>query len=210
METTTRTEAGIRILKGAHELFFRCGIKSVTMDDIAKHLGMSKKTIYQSFSDKDEIVYTLSSGILQDHKHNLNAIEAQSKDAIDEIIQSMKYMAAMFTQMNPNLFYDMQKYHQRAWAVFREFKENYIMEMVIKNIEKGQKQGLYRTDLNANILAKLRIEEVEMGMQPMIFPPDKFNIVEVEVAMLDHWLYGVCTLKGHKLINKYKQLEEEE
>lgn len=210
MEANTKTEASIRILRGAHELFFRCGIKSVTMDDIAKHLGMSKKTIYQSFSDKDEIVYTLSAGILEEHKGNLNTIEAQSKDAIDEIIQSMKYMAAMFTQMNPNLFYDMQKYHQRAWSAFREFKESYIMEMVIKNIEKGQKQGLYRTDLNANILAKLRIEEVEMGMNPMVFPPDKFNIVEVEVAMLDHWLYGVCTLKGHKLINKYKQLEEEE
>ena len=210
METNARTAANARILKGAHELFFRCGIKSVTMDDIAKHLGMSKKTIYQSFSDKDEIVYMLSTGVLHEHKCNLQEIEAESKDAIDEIMQSMKYMANMFTQMNPNLFYDLQKYHPRAWNAFREFKEKIILGLVINNIEKGQKQGLYRTELNPAIMARLRIEEVEMGMNAMIFPPDKFNIVEVEVSMLDHWLYGVCTLKGHKLINKYKQLEEEE
>lgn len=199
-----------RILQGAHELFFRYGIKSVTMDDIAKHLGMSKKTIYQFFTDKDEIVFTLSSATQEMHSKNFCEIATTAKDPIDEIMQTMKHMAGMFSQMNPNLFYDLQKYHPRSWENFRNFKDKFMMQLVIDNIERGKKQGLYRPDVDPAVIAKLRLAEVEMGMNPAIFPPDKFKLVDVEVALLDHWLHGICTLKGHKLINKYRQLIEEE
>jgi TetR/AcrR family transcriptional regulator, cholesterol catabolism regulator len=199
-----------RILQGAQELFFRYGIKSVTMDDIAKNLGMSKKTIYQFFTDKDEIVATLGRRTQEQHCKNFAEIEASCKDAIDGILQTMKYMAAMFSSMNPNIFYDLQKYHPKSWENFKEFKEKVMMELVVQNIEKGKKQGLYRVDIDPVIVARLRIEEVEMGMNPQIFPPGKFNLVEVEVALLDHWLHGICTIRGHKLINKYRQVTEEE
>jgi AcrR family transcriptional regulator len=199
-----------RITNGARELFFQYGIKSVTMDDIAKHLGMSKKTIYQFFTDKDEIVLTLSKHTQDGHCKNFEAIAENSKDAIDEILQTMKYMVAMFSTMNANLFYDLQKYHPKSWEQFREFKDNFMMDLVVNNIEKGRKQGLYRLDIDPIIVAKLRMEEVEMGMNPRIFPPAKFNLSQVELALLEHWLHGICTLKGHKLINKYRQVIEEE
>lgn len=199
-----------RIMKGAMELFFQYGIKSVTMDDIAKHLGMSKKTIYQFFTDKDEIVLTLSKRTQDEHCQHFEAIASSAKDAIDEILQTMKYMVGMFTRMNANIFYDLQKYHPKSWDQFREFKENVMMELVVTNIEKGRKQGLYRPDVDPAVVAKLRMEEVEMGMNPRIFPPDKFNLTQVEVALLDHWLHGICTIRGHKLINKYRQVVEEE
>ena len=199
-----------RIMKGAMELFFQYGIKSVTMDDIAKHLGMSKKTIYQFFTDKDEIVLMLSKRMQDENCRQFEAIASTAKDAIDEILQTMKHMVAMFTRMNANIFYDLQKYHPKSWDQFREFKEKVMMELVITNIEKGKKQGLYRPDLDPSVVAKLRIEEVEMGMNPLIFPPDKFNLTQVEVALLDHWMHGICTIKGHKLINKYRQVVEDE
>lgn len=199
-----------RIMKGAMELFFQYGIKSVTMDDIAKHLGMSKKTIYQFFTDKDEIVLTLSKRTQDENCRHFEAIAANAKDAIDEILQTMKHMVAMFTRMNANIFYDLQKYHPKSWDQFREFKEKVMMDLVVTNIEKGKKQGLYRIDVDPSVVAKLRIEEVEMGMNPLIFPPAKFNLTQVEVALLDHWLHGICTIKGHKLINKYRQVVEEE
>lgn len=199
-----------RILQGAHELFFRYGIKSVTMDDIARHLGMSKKTIYQFYTDKDEIVFTLSSATQEMHSKSFAGIAANAKDPIDEILQTMRHMAVMFSTMNPNLFYDLQKYHPKSWENFKNFKEKFMMQLVINNLEKGKKQGLYRPDIDPAVIARLRIEEVEMGMNPVIFPPDKFKLVDVEVALLDHWMHGICTLKGHKLINKYRQVTEEE
>jgi hypothetical protein len=72
------------------------------------------------------------------------------------------------------------------------------------------KDGIVRPDVNTKIMAKLRMEEVDMGFNPELFPPDKFKILEVQLALLDHFLHGICTLKGHKLINKHKQLQEEE
>jgi TetR/AcrR family transcriptional regulator, cholesterol catabolism regulator len=69
---------------------------------------------------------------------------------------------------------------------------------------------LVRADVNAKVLSRLRIEEVEMGMRADLFPPDKFRMLDVQIALIDHFLHGICTLKGHKMINKYKEVIEEE
>lgn len=199
-----------RILEAARELFFKYGIKSVTMDDIAKHLSISKKTIYLFFKDKNQIVDTLTTEQLHGHQSEFEEISDASSNAIYEIMELMKCVRTMFMQMNPNLFYDMQKYHPDSWKKFKSFKEERMLEMVEKNILQGIEQGLYRDDIDAKIIAKLRIEEVEMAMNPAVYPPDKFNLTTVQMALLDHFLHGITTLKGHKLINKYKQVIEEE
>ena len=204
METQERIELA------AHELFYRFGIKSVTMDDIAKHLSMSKKTIYTFFEDKDQIVTQLCNKDLHNRQCRFEQIAQASKNAIDEILMMMKYMGEMFSGMNPNLFYDMQKYHPNAYKNFRAFKEEKILKMVVENLQKGIEQELYRKDMDIRIIAKLRVEQVEMAFNPSIFPPDKFKPVQVQMQLLDHFMHGISTLKGHKLINKYKHLIEEE
>jgi len=198
-----------RIELAAHELFYRFGIKSVTMDDIAKHLGMSKKTIYSFFEDKDQIVCTLCNKDLNSRECKFEEIARDSKNAIDEILMLMKFMGDMFSGMNPNLFYDMQKYHPRAWKSFKNFKEDKILKMVVNNLKKGVEQGLYRKDMDLNIIGKLRVEEVEMAFNPHIFPADKFKPVQVQMQLLDHFMHGIATIKGHRMINKYKHLIEE-
>jgi len=85
-----------------------------------------------------------------------------------------------------------------------------MAKTIEESIERGVKEGLVRADLNAKLLSRLRIEEVELGMNPQVFPPDVFKLVDVQMAIVDHFLHGICTLKGHRLINKYKQLDEEE
>jgi hypothetical protein len=199
-----------RILKGAEELFFRYGIKSVTMDDIAKHLGISKKTIYQSFSDKDEVVHTLMQLKLKEDKHTVEECASGSANIIEEIFKMMQHISSVFGKINPNAFYDLQKYHPKSWDLIKTFKENCVQQMMEDAMVKGVKDGIVRPDINIKIMAKLRMEEVEMGFNPELFPPDKFKILDVQLALLDHFLHGICTLKGHKLVNKHKQLQEEE
>ena len=179
------------------------------MDDFARHLGISKKTIYQFFKNKDQIVTTLTKENFVERRHRFDELASSSKNAVDEIMQMMKHMSAVFTQMNPNLFYDLQKYHPLAWKSFRDFKEECIMVKVEENLKKGIKQELYRKDINIKIMAKLRIEQVEMAMNPDIFPPDKFKFSDIQVALIDHFLHGITTIKGHRLINKYKEIVEE-
>ena len=199
-----------RILFGAQDLFFKYGIKSITMDDIAKHLAVSKKTIYQFFADKNELVETLLSESLKKDEFELRQIQKDSENVIVEVLSLMKHMGNMFSKVHPNIFYDLQKYHPEAWNQFIIFKENCMAKMVEDSIERGIKEGYVRTDLNAKILAKLRIEQVQMGFNPEIFPPDKFRIVDVQVTLLDHFLLGICNIKGHKLFNKYKEVMEDE
>lgn len=199
-----------RILKGAEELFFKYGIKSITMDDISKHLAISKKTIYQYFDDKNQVVETLMKERMRLNECEVEQIAKESDNVIMEVFGLMKHLSAMFSQMNPNLFYDLQKYHPDSWKLFKEFKEECVERMVENSIKKGIKDGLVRSDINPKIIARMRMEMVEIGFNPQIFPPDKFKMLDVQLASLDHFLHGICTIKGHKLINKYKQLTEEE
>jgi AcrR family transcriptional regulator len=199
-----------RIMQAAHELFYQFGIRSITMDDIAKHLSISKKTIYRFFDEKDQIVNACCSGDLSDHGCRMEEIAKNSKDAIHEMMGFMNHLSGMFSAMNPNLFYDLQKFHPDAWKAFRNFKEQKMMMMVEDNLKRGIKEGLYRADINIKVLARLRIEQVELGLNPVVFPPAKFNFREVQLALLDHFIHGITTLKGHKLINKYRQIKEDE
>ena len=195
-----------KILHAAFELFFRYGIKSVTMDDIAKHLSMSKKTIYQFFSDKDEIVHVLFDNYLQQHRMEFDVIATSSKNVVEEVFSYMKKMHLLLAQINPSIFYDLRKYHKGTWDLFRTFRTEYLLDVVEKAIDKGKLEGFIREDLNSKVIARMRVEQIDMGFNPHVFPTDKFNILEVQLAMTEHFLYGICTIKGHKLINKNKQI----
>ena len=199
-----------RILNAAFELFFRYGIKSVTMDDIAKHLSMSKKTIYLYFRDKDEVVHTLMERSLEKDREDFHQISQKAANVVEEVFEMMKKMNDIFSTVNPNIFYDLRKYHTKTWELFHKFKSEFIIKKVENTLENGKKNGFVRADVNSRLLAKLRGEEIEMGFNPSLFPPDKFRILDVQIALVEHFLYGICTLKGHKLINKYKQIVEEE
>ena len=199
-----------RILAGARELFFKYGTKTITMDDIAKHLGMSKKTLYQYFSNKNEVVESMMLRQLHEKECECQRMADDSANVIEEVFSIMKNMGTFFSQANPNLFYDLQKYHSSSWNIFRKFRDEYMVKMVEDSIIKGIKQGLVRADIDSKTIARLRVKEVEMGFDPDTFPPDKFKIVDVQMALMDHFLHGICTLKGHKMVNKYKAIIEEE
>ena len=199
-----------RILNGSAEMFFKYGIRSVTMDDIAKHLSMSKKTIYQYFKEKDEIVHKLMLSQIQGHQMSFDEILSVSENVVDEVFHIMKRMTEIFRAINSLMFYDLQKHYPQSWKLMKDFKTDCVRKMVEGSLEKGKKDGYVRNDVNIKIMARLRMEEVELAFNPEIFPPDKFNILDVQLSLAEHFLYGICTIKGHKLINKYKELNEDE
>jgi len=180
------------------------------MDDIAHKLGMSKKTIYQYYADKNAILSSLMISELKSQIREMQEIRKNSENSIDEMLQSMSCMSKNFSKMNPTLFYDLQKYHSSAWGHFKNFKEKELTGFVEENLRRGIKSELYRKDLKVKTLARLRLEEVELGFNTEAFPHEQFNISEVQVALLEHFLYGVVTLKGYKLINKYRKIQDEE
>ncbi len=191
-------------------MFMRHGIKSVTMDDIAKHLAMSKKTIYQYFKDKDEVVHTLMERQFAVDCAEFESIAKEASNVVEEVFGHMRKMHRMFSNINPNMLYDLRKFHPRSWEIVTRFRTEVALGMVEQALEKGKKDGLVRADVNTKIISQLRVEQIEMGFNPTVFPPAKYAMLDVQIAMVEHFLYGICTLKGHKLINKIKEITEEE
>ena len=198
-----------RIISGAESLFLAYGVKSITMDEVAKKLGVSKKTIYQHVSDKDELVTLAVKSSMENQESQVDLIHATAKDPIDEVLKLSEYMRGLFSNMNPFLLMEIQRYYPKAYESYLSFKEACIINSLSKNLKLGIAMGYYRSNINIDILSRLRMEEVEWGFNPRIFKEGKY-FSDVQIQLLEHFLYGICTLKGHKLINKYQEIQEEE
>ena len=198
-----------RIIQGGEELFLKAGIKSVTMDDIARHLGMSKKTIYQFFKDKNELVIALVKKKLKDDEDHMSAIISRSANVIEEMINMMKCSEDIFSRINPIVIHDMQKYHPDAWRQFQDFKSGVLISTLEQLLSKGISQGYIRPEIDVKIIARMRVYQVELGFNTTIFPVAEFSTWKIQFQFLEHFTYGICTLKGYKLLNKYKNINDE-
>ena len=193
-----------RILEKAHELFNRYGLRSVSMDDIAAQVGMSKKTLYQYFTDKDELVDAVFVNIMEGNKVNCCAAQTQSDNALHEVFLGFDKVQEMFTNMNPSVLFDMEKYHSGTFRKFKEFRNAFLYGMIKTNIERGVKEELYRDDFDIDILTRYRIYSIMLAFDSEIFPTNRTQLVHIEQQLLHHFLNGIATVKGQKLIQKYK------
>jgi AcrR family transcriptional regulator len=194
-----------QILNGAQELFFRYGIKGITMDDVAKHLSMSKRTIYEKFPNKDAIIEILLKQHLEKHLEDFKKFRHSSANAIEEILMMLQPLKQLFESMNPRVLLELKKFHPHSWEAFQKFKKNALMETLISNMKRGIKEDLYRNDIDLNMLAVLRIEEVELAWNPEVYPPADYNLAKVQICLLEHFLFGITNIKGHGIAEKYKK-----
>lgn len=194
-----------RIVKKAHELFMRYGIRSVSMDEVASQLGMSKKTIYQFYADKDSLVEDVIDIELHESECTCINHKAHSSNAIDEIFMAMDMMQELLSRMNPSVIFDMEKYHPNAFKKYSEFKNKFLYAMIKQNLEKGKEEGLYRAEVNTEIMTRFRLASTFLVFNPELFPLGKHSLATVIIETTDNFLCGLATAKGQKLIQKYKQ-----
>jgi AcrR family transcriptional regulator len=194
-----------RIIEKAHELFLRYGIRSISMDEIAHHLGMSKKTIYQFFTDKDALVEAVVDMELNSNENECLICTQRSENPVHEIYLGMEMMDDMLRLTNPALIYDMQKYHPSSYRKLENHQQGFLFGLIRENLLRGVEQGLYRPEINVNILAKYRLLSVFMVFNPEAFPAGKSDLGAIVCELTLNFLYGICTPKGQKLIQKYNQ-----
>ena len=192
-----------RILIEAERLFWKYGVRSVTMEEIAKQLGISKKTIYQHFPDKEQILYQ----VIQ-HKTSRNQLEMEcmvidTANPIEEILSVLNMMQKNADKVSPNLLMDIKRYYPQAFSLFRQYKEGQIMGSILENIQKGIAEGLYRKDLNPPILARLRVEQIELAFNHDLFPSDQYSMHDVQAELIHHFVRGMLTEKGFEVYNQY-------
>ncbi len=201
----TEFEISERIKQTAHDLVMQYGIRSVSMDEIATTLGISKKTIYQHFADKDELVEAVIQDVVRFNQQCCSKDREQSKDAIHEIFLAMEMMQEMFQDMNPAIIFELEKFHPKAFKIFLDHKYNFLSNVLLENIHRGRQEGLVRDDFDEEVIVKLRIETILLPFNIKLFPKNKYQLVELGNQFTEHYLYGIASAKGCKLIVKYKQ-----
>ncbi len=198
-----------KILKGAEDLFVKYGIRSISMDDIARSVGVSKKTLYQYFEDKEDLVSMVSKSHLERSTKQYDDLRITSANSIEELARLSVCLKKDMEEMNPAMLYDIQKFHPKAWSIWLEYKNKFIRESVVRNLKQGIEDGYIRDEVNPEILASVRIELVQLAFSQDIFPREKFSLAEVQGQIFDHFVFGLVTEKGKKLYMKYKELNNQ-
>jgi AcrR family transcriptional regulator len=202
-EKDKKFEMGNRIAEQGFNLFRLYGIRAVTLDEIALQLGISKKTIYEHFAGKDDLVTQIVQRRLEMMKEQSVAFGKEAKNAIEANMMTGEMLNTTFRNMNPLVIMDMQKFHPRAYSLYQEHMYDFVLEQVISNIKRGMEEGFYRENIDIDIMARFRVESCILCFKPGIFPKDHFEMAKVQNELLEHFLLGIATEKGHKLILKY-------
>ena len=182
----------------------RYGVRSVSMDEIAAHLGISKKTIYQYYSDKDALVEGVVGIEISKNERECSVQHQLSENAVHEIFIAVDMVQEMLTHMNPSLIFDLEKYHPKAFKKYNDHKNKFLYDIIKDNLERGIRDGLYREELKIDIMARFRLASMFLIFNPELFPHNKHSLSEILDEVTDNFLYGLTTAKGQKLIQKYK------
>ncbi|MFZ4521663.1 MAG: TetR/AcrR family transcriptional regulator [Bacteroidales bacterium] len=184
------------ILEQVEKLYRRYGIKSVTMDDVASHLGVSKKTIYEFFSDKEDLVKQV---LLFDHDHRcdfLNALENENLNAIESLFEVYKMINATLREFNPSMEYDIKKYYPNLFLKMREVKRKRMYEAVFNNLNQGKKEGLYRKELNSKIIAKIHVFRTESLYDNDMFTMEELTSLKMFHEIFIYHIQGILSQEG--------------
>jgi AcrR family transcriptional regulator len=193
-----------RILEKGTELFFRYGVKTVTMDAIASELGISKKTIYQHFPDKDSMVYEVVKAFIELDSAKWDELDRLYPNVVEKIFKSFEMMKDMLTQMNPRLLFEIQKYFPSAHGLFKQHGEKCIHKNLIADFKKGAQFGYFRNDIDFELLARLRMAEVDLAFNPDFYPNNKLSLYETQLTLMDIFMRGILTEKGLTLYTSYQ------
>lgn len=194
-----------RILAAAQELFMRYGFKSITMDEIARHLGVSKKTIYQHFEDKDAIVCECIASHMDCEKCTAAEVFSKASNPVEEFLIEAQHLKMTFNMVHPTIIFELRKYHPKAWAIFQEHKEKWMIRSIVENLKKGMETGYYRPDIEPEILARLRMEQMAVGFDPTVFPNGRFELKTIQLQFIEHFIHGILTNKGRDFFNSHLQ-----
>lgn len=199
-----------RITEEAAVLFMKYGIRAVTMDSIANHLGMSKRTIYEHFADKDELLISVIDNMANKQKEVFRKIMDEADNVIEALFEMLRVASYHFNNTNPTYFMDLKKYHYRVYEMICQKGDIKNYEMSREMLQRGVDEGIIRDDVN--------IEIVNAGLHSVIdsisdnedLPQEKYTSFEIIDNLLFNFLIGISTPKGQDLINKYKEQKKTE
>jgi hypothetical protein len=190
------------IIEGAMRIFMRNGIKSVNMDDIAREQGISKKTLYLVVKDKTELIQKGVTTFCKKEDTDIFGIQSQGLNAIEESLEIKKWVLSMIDGIHPTVMYDLEKYYPQISKKLKDHRMNAVYKSLFENIQKGQKEGYYRSDLHADIIIKLYISRIEILFDQSLFPLSEYALSNLYIESFNYHIRGIASEKGIKYLEK--------
>lgn len=196
------------ILLKAREMYMKYGIKSISMDDVAAELGISKKTLYQYVTDKDDLVGKFVENEIALRQEEICKCFKVSDNAIEELFEISIFMNKLMKDQNPATEHDLKKYYPHHYEKTVKTRREGIYSYILLNLKKGKKEGLYRQELNEEIIAKLYLSRVENIHLNDMFTIEEFTSIKLFLEILTYHVRGIATEKGVDVLEKkIKELE---
>lgn len=193
---TPKMSQEIEIINKATELFFQYGVRSVTMDDLSKDLGVSKKTLYQFVQNKSDLVKKALENFMKTQRVEINYILNQKNNAIDEIVFIGKINLRNLKKIHPSSMYDLEKYYPESWQIVQDYKLEFMHDILSKNIERGKKEKLYREEIDSNLMIKFYTIIIEQLVLPRQFPSTSFDFANLYKQFMKYHLSGIASENG--------------
>lgn len=182
-----------KIIGKVSDLYMRFGIRSVTMDDVSRQLGISKKTLYSYVKDKRELVELTVKNHLNKNIEAEKELRNQNLGAIDELLEVYRFAGEMIKDVNPSYQYDLQKYYPHLCDQFNQFKRENLFQIIKNNLKKGIKEGVYRKEMNVELIARMHAFRH--------FRSDDINQEDIEFFMKRDSFKEIFLYHTHAIIN---------
>ena len=196
---------GERIINKARELYFSFGLKSVTMDALAKETGISKKTLYQHFTDKDEIIDVVVADLLESHQQQIESCRSAATNVVHEVHLQLTAILTLFLDIRPAFFNEMQKYFPEVWTKMIDHEKSTLLAGIQSNLQRGIAEGYYRNDLNTEITSLFRINQIRSLFNPASYQIPHFEIKKLAFELTSLYLHAITNADGRVLIKEYSE-----
>ena len=197
-----------KILDTATEMFLNYGFKSVTMDDIAEQLGISKKTIYAHYSTKNKLVQASGSHLLQTISEGINEVKAKNLNPVIENFEIKKFVNQHLKGEKTSPHFQLKKYYPKVFNTLIEEQFNVLENCVEENIGRGIKSGYYREQINIPFVCRIHFIGMMGVRNDEIFPNEEFGEHDLNEEFLKYHLRAICTPKGIKTLEEYLNNEK--
>ncbi len=193
------------IIHASTRLFLKYGVKSVSMDDIARHIGVSKKTIYTFIANKKDLVGVVVKAYIEEEKKSIAEISKTSASAVAEMVGIANFALQSLRSMNPSMVYDLKKYHNQSWQIIQKEHFQFIERIIKDNITRGIEEGFYRAELNSTIISKLYVSIGNLMLDQDIFPVEMYPRDKLYENIVTYHLFGILNPRGIKEFNKIQK-----
>lgn len=190
-----------KILEKATELFLNLGFKSVTMDDLANEMGISKKTIYTHYENKTKLVEESTSQLFCIISQGIDHICSLQKNPIEELYEIKKFAMLHLKDEKSSPQYQLQKYYPKIYRTIRQKQYEIMQDCVVDNIKRGLALDIYRENLDIDFVSRIYFSGVTSIKDITLFPIDKFPMTSLMDIYLEYHLRGIVTPKGRKVLN---------